>query len=130
MDLKEIASIIGAELIGENFEVSGMNTLKDASKTEVSFVANSKYIKEIQDTNAGAVIVDKGTLKHVPKGSAALVVDFVYWQMATLSKFFAPAVEATRIQMCITSLTLYAVFTALAYWSERKSISNERNPEI
>jgi UDP-3-O-[3-hydroxymyristoyl] glucosamine N-acyltransferase len=93
MDLKEIASIIGAELIGENFEVSGMNTLKDASKTEISFVANSKYIKEIQDTNAGAVIVDKGTLKHVPEGSAALVVDFVYWQMATLSKYFAPVIE-------------------------------------
>ncbi|MCX6076652.1 MAG: UDP-3-O-(3-hydroxymyristoyl)glucosamine N-acyltransferase [Campylobacterales bacterium] len=93
MDLKEIALIIGAELIGENFEVSGMNTLKDASKSELSFVSNSKYIKEIQDSNAGAIIVDKTTKDFVPDGCAALVVDGVYWQMATLSKYFAPNIE-------------------------------------
>ncbi|MCX6051497.1 MAG: UDP-3-O-(3-hydroxymyristoyl)glucosamine N-acyltransferase [Campylobacterales bacterium] len=93
MDLKEIAKIIDAELIGENFEVSRMNTLKDASKSEISFVSNSKYIKEIQDTNAGAIIVDKATKEFVPHGCSALVVDAVYWQMATLSKFFAPSIE-------------------------------------
>lgn len=93
MDLKEIASIIEAELIGDNFEVSGINTLKNASKTEISFVSNSKYIKEIQDTNAGAVIVDKDTKDFIPEGCSALVVDFVYWQMATLSKYFAPSIE-------------------------------------
>lgn len=93
MDLKEIAKIIDAELIGENFEVSRMNTLKDALKSEISFVSNSKYIKEIQDTNAGAIIVDKATKEFVPYGCSALVVDAVYWQMATLSKFFAPSIE-------------------------------------
>ncbi|MDO8454411.1 MAG: UDP-3-O-(3-hydroxymyristoyl)glucosamine N-acyltransferase [Sulfurimonas sp.] len=93
MDLKEIALIIGAELIGENFEVSGMNTLKDACKSEISFVSNSKYIKEIQDTNACAIIVDKNTKEFVPEGCTALVVDFVYWQMATLTKYFAPNIE-------------------------------------
>lgn len=93
MDLKEIASIIEAELIGDNFEVSGMNTLKNASKTEISFVSNSKYIKEIQDTNAGAVIVDKTTKHFIPDGCSALVVDSVYWQMAILSKYFAPSIE-------------------------------------
>ncbi len=93
MDLKEIAKIIDAELIGENFEVSGMNTLKDASKSEISFVSNSKYIKEIQDTHAGAIIVDKKSLEFVPQGCSALVVDFVYWQMATLTKYFAPTIE-------------------------------------
>ena len=97
MDLKEIAKIIDAELIGENFEVSKMNTLKDASKSEISFVSNSKYIKEIQDTNAGAVIVDKRTLEFVPKGCSALVVDFVYWQMATLTQYFAPSIEDEKL---------------------------------
>ncbi len=93
MDLKEIALIIGAELIGENFEVSGMNTLQDASKSELSFVSNSKYIKEIQDTNAGAIIVDAKTKEFVPNGCSALVVDSVYWQVATLTKYFAPSIE-------------------------------------
>jgi hypothetical protein len=33
--------------------------------------------------------------------------------------FFAPAAEATPTQASIVSISLYSVFTALAYWSER-----------
>ena len=36
------------------------------------------------------------------------------------SMFFAPAAEATPTQASIFSLTLYSVFAALAYWSERQ----------
>lgn len=93
MNLQEIASIIGAKDVEGNFEVTGMNTLKDASSSEISFVSNSKYIKEIQNTKAGAIIVDVNTKNYVPKDSVALIVDFPYWQMATISKFFAPSIE-------------------------------------
>jgi UDP-3-O-[3-hydroxymyristoyl] glucosamine N-acyltransferase len=93
MDLKELASIIGAELEGKNFEVTGLNTLKESISSEVSFVSNSKYIKDIQNSKAGAIIVDKNTKDHVPKSSIALVVDFPYWEMAKLSKYFAPKIE-------------------------------------
>jgi len=93
MDLKEIASIISTEFNGSNFDVSGMNTLKDASKSEISFVANSKYISEIKDSKAGAIIVDEKTKEYIPDGCVALVVNFPYWEMATLSKYFAPSIE-------------------------------------
>ena len=93
MDLKEIANIIGAEYSGDSFEITSMNTLKDASENQLSFVANSKYIKDIQNSKAGAIIVDKKTKEFVPKSSIALVVEDPYWQMATLSKYFAPNIE-------------------------------------
>jgi UDP-3-O-[3-hydroxymyristoyl] glucosamine N-acyltransferase len=93
MDLKEISKIINSDFSGENFSVTKMNTLRDATKSEISFVANSKYIKEIQNSNAGAIIVDKSTKEFVPSGSVALVVDSPYWAMATLSKYFAPPIE-------------------------------------
>ncbi len=93
MDLKAIASVIGAKIDDVNFEITGINTLKDASNSEVSFVSNSKYIKDIQNSNAAAIIVDESTKKYVPKNSKALVVDFPYWQMAVLSKYFAPLIE-------------------------------------
>jgi len=93
MDLKEIAKILKCDFSGENFEVTKMNTLRDAKKSEISFVANSKYIKEIQDSNAGAIIVDRSTKEFVPKDTIALVVDNPYWEMATLSKYFAPPIE-------------------------------------
>ncbi|DAB27303.1 MAG: UDP-3-O-(3-hydroxymyristoyl)glucosamine N-acyltransferase [Sulfurimonas sp. RIFOXYD12_FULL_33_39] len=93
MDLKEIAKIIGCEFSRDSFEVNRLNTLKDAKHDEISFVASSKYVKDIQSSKAGAIIVDKSTKEYVPNGSIALVVDNPYWAMATISKYFAPPIE-------------------------------------
>ena len=93
MKLKEIAQIIGAEFSGEDIEISSMNTLKQASSFELSFVSNSKYINDIKGSSAGAIIVDETTKEFVPSGCIALVVDAPYWQMAELSKHFAPVIE-------------------------------------
>ncbi len=93
MDLKEISKIINSDFDGISFNITKMNTLRDASKSEISFVANSKYIKEIESSNAGAIIVDKQTKEFVPNGCVALVVDNPYLEMATLSKYFAPPIE-------------------------------------
>jgi len=93
MQLSEIAKILKVEFSGENFEVTGMNTLKDATRSQISFVANSKYLNELKDSKAGAIIVDSSTKEYVPDSSIALVVDFPYWEVATLSKYFAPPIE-------------------------------------
>ena len=101
MKIHEIAKIIGAEYSGDDFEISSLNTLKDATSTELSFVSNSKYIKDIQNSNAAAIIVDKNTLEYVPKSSVALVVEFPYWEMATMSQFFAPSIEEDDLDAAI-----------------------------
>ncbi len=93
MTLKKIAQIIGSEFNGDDLEIKGMNTLKDAQQNELSFVSNSKYIKDIQNSNATAIIVDEKTREYVPDGCVALVVENPYWEMAILSKYFAPAIE-------------------------------------
>lgn len=93
MDLRECAKIINAEFDGKNFEVTKMNTLKDATQSEISFVANAKYVKDIQDSKAGAIIVNKDMQEFVPSTAIALVVANPYWEMATLSKYFAPPIE-------------------------------------
>ena len=93
MDLRECAKLIGCEYDGENFNITKMNTLKEAGASELSFIANSKYVKEMQTSKAGAIIVDKSTKEHVPQGSIGLVVENTYWAMATISKYFAPPIE-------------------------------------
>lgn len=93
MKLSSIATLIGAEFSGDDIEIESMNTLKDALSSELSFVANAKYIKDIAGSNAGAIIVDEKTMMYVPKGCVALVVDSPYWQMAVVSAKFAPALE-------------------------------------
>jgi len=93
MRLQEIAKIIGAEFSGDDIDIIGMNTLKDATSGELSFVSNSKYVKDIAESNAGAIIVDSKTKEFVPDSCVALVVDNPYWEMAILSKSFAPLIE-------------------------------------
>jgi len=93
MKLSEIAKIIGAEYSGDDKEIVSMNTLKDAKEDELSFVSSAKYVKDIADSKAAAIIVDEKTKEFVPQNSVALVVEDTYWQMATLSKYFAKALE-------------------------------------
>jgi UDP-3-O-[3-hydroxymyristoyl] glucosamine N-acyltransferase len=93
MKLSEIASIIGVDFQGNDVEITGLNTLKDAKANEISFVSNAKYVKEIKDTNAAAVIISQDVQDTVPQGCFALVVENPYWSMAIVSKYFAPAIE-------------------------------------
>lgn len=101
MRLQEIAKIIGAEFSGEDIEITGMNTLKDATICELSFVANTKYVKDISNSNAGVIIVDSKTKEFVPKSCVALVVNNPYWEMAVLSKYFAPPIEDNSLPKAI-----------------------------
>jgi len=91
--LSQIAKLVGAEFSGDDREISAMNTLKDASVEELSFVANTKYLKDLSTTNAAAVLVDAKNRNAVPASSVALVVEAPYWAMATLSKEFALDIE-------------------------------------
>lgn len=93
MKLSQIAKLIGADFTGEDIEITAMNTLKDATTTELSFIANKKYSQDLLTSNAAAIIVDKATQEFVPSTSIALVVEHPYWQMAVLSKEFAPEIE-------------------------------------
>jgi len=101
MKISQIASILGCTFDGVDFEVKAMNTLKDANKDELSFVSNVKYIKDIKASNAGAIIVDEKTKSEVPDGCIALVVDDAYWNMAIISKYFAPAIEDDSLHVAV-----------------------------
>ena len=101
MKLQEIAKIIGAEFNGVDIEISSMNTLKDATNSELSFISNAKYVKDVSVSNAAAIIVDSKTKEHVPEGCVALVVDNPYWEMAILSKSFAPLIEDDSLALPI-----------------------------
>jgi len=93
MKLSEIANIIGAEFYGDDKDIVSMNTLQDASSNELSFVSNSKYIKEISMSKAGAIIVNEKSKDYVCEGTTALIVEDTYWQMAVLTQYFSSPLE-------------------------------------
>jgi UDP-3-O-[3-hydroxymyristoyl] glucosamine N-acyltransferase len=73
-----------------DLEVSGLNTLKDANKNEISFLENKKYQDDLKKTQAVAVFITKDLIDLVPKGTIALVTDEPYLSLAYASAFFAP----------------------------------------
>lgn len=60
--LGELAEYVGGRVVGDsNVVINSASTLGRAGEGEISFLANTKYEKQIQTTKASAVIVGKET---------------------------------------------------------------------
>ncbi|MEE2821931.1 MAG: UDP-3-O-(3-hydroxymyristoyl)glucosamine N-acyltransferase [Acidobacteriota bacterium] len=58
MKLGEIAKQLGCELRGSaEVEITGVAGIEKANKNEITFVSNPKYLKYIQSTHAGAIVL-------------------------------------------------------------------------
>jgi UDP-3-O-[3-hydroxymyristoyl] glucosamine N-acyltransferase len=58
MRLDELAKQIGGTVVGEgNIDITSVNTLEEANPGQIGFLANPKYIKQLETTRASAVIV-------------------------------------------------------------------------
>jgi UDP-3-O-[3-hydroxymyristoyl] glucosamine N-acyltransferase len=61
--LKEIAELIGGEIVGEaNTVITGVAGIQDASEGDITFLANSKYLSFLEKTKASAVITSRDTV--------------------------------------------------------------------
>jgi UDP-3-O-[3-hydroxymyristoyl] glucosamine N-acyltransferase len=60
MTLSELASLLGGDLTGDGRTVvRGVGTLDSAGRDEVTFLANPRYERHVQQTKAAAVIVSR-----------------------------------------------------------------------
>jgi UDP-3-O-[3-hydroxymyristoyl] glucosamine N-acyltransferase len=91
MTLKEIAKSINIEL-DSDIEITGLNTLTDSNENELTFLENKKYLKDLENTKAAAILVSKDNESKVPSGTIAIVCDEPYLNLAKISKLFAPNV--------------------------------------
>ena len=90
MTLKEITDFIGINCQEERKEITGLNTLLDSNENQLTFLENKKYINDLKDTKAAAVLVTRENASEVPDGVVALVCDEPYLNLAKISKLFAP----------------------------------------
>lgn len=95
ISIKEIATFLNLSC-NTNKDIYSLNTLKDANEHELSFLENKKYIKDLQNTKAGAVLVSKEYEELIPKNTVALICEEPYINLAKVSKLFAPKVVETR----------------------------------
>lgn len=100
MTLTQLAHKLNITIESSN-EITGLNTLLDASSTEVTFLENKKYLNDLSKTKAAAVLVKKEFAKNVPSTSIALICDEPYVSLAILSKQFAPIVVENEGKECV-----------------------------
>jgi UDP-3-O-[3-hydroxymyristoyl] glucosamine N-acyltransferase len=91
MTLQEIVEFIGLNNQEEK-EITGLNTLLDSNENQLTFLENKKYINDLKNTKAAAVLVTRENAGEVPSGTIALICDEPYLNLAKISKLFAPNV--------------------------------------
>lgn len=74
--------------ITNDFELSGLAPLQSASCTEVSYIDQEKYLAQLADSKAGAVLIRESFISQVPPHIQALVVDNPHLAFALLSALF------------------------------------------
>lgn len=87
--LGELAERFGLGLSGDpGHVIDGVGTLRNATSTQVSFLANPRYRSELDHTKAGAVVLSK---QHVPEcPTNALAADDAYLAYARIAAVFDP----------------------------------------
>lgn len=85
--LKALAEHAGATVVGdEDYQISGLNTLQNATSEQLSFLANALYQKDLATTAAGCVILhpNEAAGYHGNK----LVAEDPYYAFALLTQLF------------------------------------------
>ncbi|HHH72984.1 MAG TPA: UDP-3-O-(3-hydroxymyristoyl)glucosamine N-acyltransferase, partial [Sulfuricurvum sp.] len=90
MKLSEICGRLSVEYTGDEIEISGLNALSDADKSEVSFLEKPKYASQLSGTRAAAVFITQEMASKLPESTIALIVEEPYITLAKASAFFAP----------------------------------------
>lgn len=93
--LGDIAQRLGLELIGNpSLDIEGISTLLAASDKHISFLANPKFAKHLNDTRAAAVIIHPNYTNQCK--AALLLSENPYLSFARLTALFNNAPEHFR----------------------------------
>ncbi|MGB0733543.1 MAG: LpxD N-terminal domain-containing protein, partial [Pontibacterium sp.] len=87
LSLKSIVDVVGGHIEGDpSFVVDSINTLNNAEGSCLSFFANRRYLSQLSETSAGAVLVKAEYAEYAP--CHKIVVEDPYLAYATLSHYF------------------------------------------
>ena len=94
--LKQIATIIGCEYIGEDdFPVLGMNEIHVVKKGQIVFVDHPKYYEKALKSEATVVLINKKV--ECPEGKALLLSEDPFRDFNVLTQFFKPFEKSNQL---------------------------------
>lgn len=94
-NLKTIAEIIGAEMIGdENFQVLGTNEIHRVKAGEIVFVNHPKYYDKALNSAATIILIDKKV--DCPEGKVLLISEDPFRDFNTINSHFTKIFNFTK----------------------------------
>ncbi len=98
LSLAEVADLINGQLDGQvedikHIQVTGINTLNDSGKNEISFLSNKRYLKDLTSSKAAAILVADNA--KVDEHLCVIRVKDPYLSFACLQRFFHPDLTAS-----------------------------------
>ena len=91
--LSQITKDIGLDLQSNDIDIDGIHTLSEATPTQLSFFNSEKYLDQLPQTKAAAVLIEEKYAELLPSATVALITDEPYLKLALASKFFAHKLE-------------------------------------
>jgi len=92
--LSQITKDIGLNFQDNDIDIDGIHTLSEATSTQLSFFNSAKYLDQLPQTKAAAVIIEEKYAELLPSATVALITDEPYLKLALASKFFAHKLES------------------------------------
>jgi UDP-3-O-[3-hydroxymyristoyl] glucosamine N-acyltransferase len=95
LTISEIARLAGGEIHGPSSgNITGVAPLQSAGSTDLSFVANPRYLPYLHDCRAGAVLVPAALADRAPEGLTRIVVADPHIALYRILPHLYPAAEA------------------------------------
>jgi len=86
-----LAEMVGGKVVGDgSAEIAGVNSLEEAAGTDVSFLGNKKYAKQVASSNAAAVFVGEDFDPAAAEGKTLIIRGNPNGAFAKAVEFFAP----------------------------------------
>jgi len=74
----------------EKLKISGLKSLLEAKKNEVTFFSNTKYLEHLRKTKASAVFIQKKFTKYVPKKCIIIISNYPEIDFIKTANIFYP----------------------------------------
>lgn len=89
MKLNEILLKVGVKIeLLSDFELEGIAPLDKASTRQISYVDQAQYLKDLEGSQAGAVLIREAHKEKVPSHIQAIIVENPHLVFAKISHFF------------------------------------------
>lgn len=92
--LSSIVAQLGGTLVGQDIHIQSVKTLSDATANDISFLSNPKYKKQLETTNAGAIIVAPN-IQGLPENKSYIVAEDPYLYFAQVLHLLYPPKKST-----------------------------------